>query len=107
MSHIQQTQQDHDQAWGAFKYTGTVRFRDGLITLKREPVSCQSRSKTTANSDTQKNTEENYHGVWTFEGYMYSRRVIVGRWYSSQDNTEDARLEGIFCLSKRPDVLVR
>lgn len=38
---------------------------------------------------------------------MHSRRVIVGRWYSTQDNAEDARLEGIFCLSKQPSAHVR
>ena len=103
----QQTQRGHDEAWGAFKYTGTVRFGDGLIILKRQPVRYQSPSETLANYGTQKNTEEHYHGVWVFEGYMHSRRVIVGRWYSTQDNAEDARLEGIFCLSKQPSARLR
>jgi hypothetical protein len=33
------TLSDHDQLCDAFNYFGTVRFRDGLIVLRREPVS--------------------------------------------------------------------
>ena len=34
-----QTQIDHELVCGAFKYHGTVRAADGLIILRREPVS--------------------------------------------------------------------
>jgi hypothetical protein len=33
------TERDHERVCGAFNYVGRVRFRDGLIVLKREPVS--------------------------------------------------------------------
>lgn len=86
-----ETQSIHEQMCGAFKYTGNVRFRDGLIVLKREP----------------KRAEESYYGTWIFQGYLHSRRVIVGRWHSSTSDDGSDRREGVFCMSKRPEVMVR
>ena len=36
---VSKTLSNHDQLCGAFNYFGTVRFSDGLIILRREPVS--------------------------------------------------------------------
>ncbi|KIM89966.1 hypothetical protein PILCRDRAFT_812758 [Piloderma croceum F 1598] len=83
----------YDQACGGFRYVGKVRLRDGLIVLKRESV--------------QKSADPACHGSWIFEGYVHARCALIGRWYGATQSANDTRSEGVFCMSKRPDVLVR
>jgi hypothetical protein len=81
-----ETSYEHDQAWGAYNFTGRIRLRDGFITLIREP----------------KNTSDDGLGTWAFEGFLHSRETFVGRWRSSKV-VDERGVRGIFCMSKRPD----
>jgi len=86
---IGETEDDYAKVCGAFRYVGKVRFRDGLITLRREPKHAD-------------HADQEGHGVWVFNGFMHARQVIVGRWHSTGVLGHDQKLEGIFCISRRP-----
>ncbi|CAA7262025.1 unnamed protein product [Cyclocybe aegerita] len=53
---------DHDQAWGAFRFSGQIH-RDGRVVLKREPTDSGE-----------------WQGVWIFEGHLRFGKVVLGRW---------------------------
>ncbi|KAH7927557.1 hypothetical protein BV22DRAFT_264697 [Leucogyrophana mollusca] len=76
-----ETPQKYDAAWGAYNFAGRVRLSDGLIILTRKPKSAGDAGC----------------GTWIFEGYMQSRRVLVGRWRSSGSRDQ---VGGIFSLSR-------
>lgn len=77
------TLEDHDEAWGAFKFYGRV-YRDGTIVMKRLP----------------KNGWETGLGTWIFEGHLGYGAAWVGKWRSSIA-PGDAGLQGIFSMRKR------
>ncbi|KAF8999858.1 hypothetical protein BDQ17DRAFT_1246075 [Cyathus striatus] len=79
-----ETLDDHDQAWGGFKFTGRVR-RDGLIILKREP----------------KNANETHLGTWFIEGRLNFEKNFVGRWRFFNPSLESPNSHGIFSMAKR------
>jgi hypothetical protein len=106
-----QTRGDYETMFGAFKYAGTVRFRDGLVVLKRQNVRNFKISPYLDNHyGKQKNADADPHGVWIFEGYLHGRQALVGRWRAMGESTDVGNLEGIFCVSKEneeAEVLVR
>ncbi|KAH7911289.1 hypothetical protein BJ138DRAFT_1239368 [Hygrophoropsis aurantiaca] len=76
-----ETPQQYDAAWGAYHFAGRVRLSDGLIVLTRKP----------------KSPGDAGCGTWIFEGYLQSRRAIVGRWRPCGSRDQ---LGGIFSLSR-------
>lgn len=61
---------------------GTIRRKDGLITLWAQPMAEQS-------------------GQWLYIGRLSSDGAWVGRWRSLQENATAVVLEGIFRMRRR------
>ncbi|TFK36580.1 hypothetical protein BDQ12DRAFT_245226 [Crucibulum laeve] len=78
-----ETLEDHDQAWGGFKFAGRVQ-RDGMIVLKRAP----------------KNADEDHLGTWVFEGRLCCGVAFVGTWRLST-SFDTSPLHGIFSMERR------
>jgi len=92
-----------DAAWGAYIFFGRIRLSDGLVTLTRKPVSRALSDgigeRLTRHDYTKKYAGDEGHGTWIFEGYMHSRRSLVGRWRSF-GGSEHESIGGIFSLTK-------
>jgi len=84
---VGETLQDHEQAWGAFRFVGQI-LSDGLIVVKREP----------------KNADDENLGTWIFEGRLRYGVAFVGHLRSSTP-TEDCDIRGIFSLHKGAPVI--
>ncbi|THV03502.1 hypothetical protein K435DRAFT_279585 [Dendrothele bispora CBS 962.96] len=78
---IGQTLEEHEQAWGAYKYVGRLS-KSGQVTLKREP----------------KNASDAGFGNWIFEGHLHYGAALVGIWRSGEPGEDGVR--GIFSLRK-------
>jgi hypothetical protein len=106
-----QTRGDYETMFGAFRYFGTVRFRDGLVVLKRQNVRDFKISRYIDNHyGKQKNADADPHGIWVFEGYLHGQQALVGRWRAMGESADVGNLEGIFCVSRKDEkdkVLVR
>ncbi|KZS93028.1 hypothetical protein SISNIDRAFT_97151 [Sistotremastrum niveocremeum HHB9708] len=79
-----ETDPDHAQAWGGFKFIGRVRLYDGLIVLLREWAI----------------DEPNVHGRWLFRGYLNGGQNWVGRWREGGTDLKVPGMEGPFTLNK-------
>ncbi|KAJ3569117.1 hypothetical protein NP233_g5268 [Leucocoprinus birnbaumii] len=81
-----ETIQDHDQAWGGFRFAGRVR-KDGSIILKREA---------------KEDGADAFAGTWNFEGKLHFGTVFVGTCApsTSTPNTSPA-IRSIFSMQKR------
>ncbi|KAF8626646.1 hypothetical protein AX15_004739 [Amanita polypyramis BW_CC] len=78
-----ETLEDHEQAWGGFKFAGRVRG-DGSIFMKRQP----------------KYEMDDNLGTWYFVGQVRYGSAFVGQWRSS---LSPDRVQGIFSMHKTKD----
>ncbi|KAK7447042.1 hypothetical protein VKT23_014253 [Stygiomarasmius scandens] len=78
---IGQTLEEHEQAWGAYRYAGRLS-KNGKVVLKREP----------------KNASDEGFGNWIFEGELRFGAALVGTWRSGEPG--DCGVRGIFSLRK-------
>ncbi|TFK48265.1 hypothetical protein OE88DRAFT_1664746 [Heliocybe sulcata] len=85
-----ETDSEHDRAWGAFLFFGTVRLQDGRVILRRYPVRKR-------NDD----PSQPEFGAWVFEGYVHAGSTFVGRWRPDPTLHSSGGCEGIFRLNKR------
>ncbi|KAJ8073010.1 hypothetical protein PM082_019878 [Marasmius tenuissimus] len=81
-----QTLEEHEQAWNAYVFIGTVD-KDGLITMQRIPKY-------------QADSEEGL-GTWVFEGHLRFGTALVGTWRSRSSGSDPYQLGGLFSLGKK------
>ncbi|KAJ8522191.1 hypothetical protein ONZ45_g1210 [Pleurotus djamor] len=77
---IGETPTTQEEAWGGYRFSGTVRLSDGFVTLKRS-------SKDILDDP-----------PWIFEGYLHYGSAFVGTW---RTHGNPCSVQGVFSLRRR------